>query len=387
MKSCGHFMGDAKNSVEKGQIEGGIKSPKDRIASIVSELEKEISGKVDSDFCKALRDFSREIHAKGILQSTKFKEDKFAFGRRRCWSYATNYLDAHFLQAIEFCEILTGEQAEVRLPSEQLKSNFSFEYWHQLVKESVQKLNIAGLKVLANKLDAIRLITSCMNTTSIEGEIHYCRYCFRRVPTKNNCRYHMAVFDEFYLDVKRPMQFLDNDGWKWVVRQRGIRGIIGEYPFNHSYYREAGELPKLIHQGSWSFASGLLQKLFDTELNSLRGVLVIKMYEQEQKSLFPLNLSFSSYASFVRWLYSKEILDNTYEDSISAFWLINTLFAANERYKAEIKLSEHTKKIKQGCEGRNLEITRLHRSGLSYRKIADELGISKSLVGKVVSNS
>jgi hypothetical protein len=370
---------------EKGSLEKGIKSPKERLASIASELAREVSGKVDSDFCRDIQKLSKEVQVRGILHSHE-QNEKHAFGRQNCWIYASDYLDHHFQQALEFCQMLSEDQTDIRLPSQQLKYDFSFADWHQLVEGAVKKLHFAGLDVVAHKLDAIRLLTSCMNTTSIDGEIRYCRYCFRRVPTKNNCRYHMAVSDDFYVDVKKPMQFLDNDGWKWVVRQRGIRGIIGEYPFNHSYFREAGEIPKLIHQGSWKFASELLQKLFDTELNMVRGVLVIKMYEQEQKPLFPLNLCFSNYVSFVRWIYSKEILDNSYEDSISAFWLINTLFAANERFKAEKKLSEHAEKIQQDTEKRDLEIIRLYEQGTSYRKIAYVLAISKSLVGKVIKS-
>ncbi|MBU3004285.1 hypothetical protein [Paraglaciecola arctica] len=371
---------------KKQKERDGIKSPRDRVASIVSELEQEVAGEVDSDFCRDLQMLSSEVRKKGVLHCHSSEEEKYAFGRQSCWVYASTYLDHHFHQAMEFCQLLVGDEITLRHPSQQLKSDYSFDYWHQRVEENVKKLTSAGLSVVAKKLDIIRLISSCMNTTSIEGEIYYCRYCFRRVPTKNNCRYHMAVGDDFYLEVKKPSSFLKENGWKWILRQRGIRGIIGEYPFNHSYFREAGEIPKLIHQGNWSFTSELLQKLFDTELNYLRGFLVIKMFKQQNQALFPLNTNFSSYPAFVRWLYSKEIMDNPYEDSLSAFWLMNALFAANERLKAEKKLTEHTDQLKQATEERNVKIFQRRAEGASYRKIAASLDISKSLVCKVLSS-
>jgi len=381
---------------EKQKNTEGIASPTERIISIVTALMEEVSGKVERDFCLDLGRLLEQIEEKGIIFDAP-AEMRFSFGRKECWGYLEEYLDPHFQQIIELYEMVLPESEPIRLPSMQLKSEFSFEYWHSQVVNVVEqlkaselihsdyKLDIIRLTPAVYKLDVIRLITSCMNTNYGEGEIHYCRHCYRRVPTKNNCRYHMAGTNDFYKDVKKVEPYFDKEIWDEIKNMRGGRGVYGEFPFNHSFFKERAAIARLIHQANWHLSSEWIGKILNMELNNLRDYLSTKIAKQKEKSLFPLHLNFDSYHAFVRWLYSKKILDNLYEESTSAFWLLNTMLAAEVRLKAEKKLEEDLKENSQTITERDEEILKLYNNGngLSFGQIAKRQGISSKTAWKV----
>lgn len=371
MKNCGQLGMNERQS---------IKSRSGRIAAISRSLAGELLGRTDSDFTSDLYALADKVLTTDKLDSDKNLSNQFKFGRRESWKSLEEFVDKHFIQIYELHQLVFGCDSNIKVPSVVIKDGSSFEPWHDHIQSIIVDLKSIGLIDAAIKFDAIRLVTLSMKSTAVRGEIRYCRYCFRRVVNKKNCHLHMAKDASFYLEVKKVQQNLDEDEWLWITKQRSLRGIIGEQPYKHSLYAEGGAIPKSIDQGDWSSASKILSHLFDSRWSNLKAHLDSK----RGGTLFPLDQSFRTYYEFVEWLYSKPVLDNLNEDSTAAFWLMNNLFAAEEVIKASKVTLESCLAKRKNIDERESQILLLKGEGYSYREIAKTLGISKSLVGKLL---
>ena len=354
------------------------KSGSVRISSILDSLRLSLKEEVDSDFLKDIERLSVAIKSDGILVNDSEELNKAAFGRSNIWRYLKNYIDDHFIQVVELYELTSGKVVSLATPSEQIKSKQSLEEWYTKTKEIVAFLMISDWSHSNQKLDAIISLVGCIYSILVLKEIRYCKFCFRRVISKNNCRDHSAGIPDFYLNVKKLHKLKDVKSWDWIVRQRGGRGVIGEYPYRHKYFKDVGMLAEIIDESKWEEAAIILTKILNRELIHLRNFLNDKAIKQNI-NIFPLHIYFPDYRSFVSWLYSESVLNNPYEDSISAFWLLNSLFGAETCQKAENEAKVRENKVLK----RDIEIIRLILDGKSYNEVAKLLSVSKSLVGKI----
>jgi hypothetical protein len=151
-------------------------------------------------------------------------------------------------------------------------------------------------------------------------------------------------------------------------------GKVDAYKTSIAIPQDIYNLVKSFSQVDWSAGRNAIDNFIRNELPLLNNVIGGMTREVD------------SFSEYIRRIYKPRFLDNRYETSTSELWFFFTLLEAESYYKAELE-AENTPdlRIKDTTE-RDKEIMRLRKEGGSYRKIANEIKVSKSLVEKICKN-
>lgn len=308
---------------------------------------------------------------------------KYSWGIATGTGLLCKYVDKGFSQCLAICnKIGFGSGANIELPSKVLSSEKKVKGWDFDVLDLSQSAWVVKQLEVASDLELIRLVTLILRDYLYKKEVTYCALCFRVTRTRKYCWHHSSDKPTFY-EIKKIGSVLKSDEMlKKHLAKRDLRGLYGENPKGN---RE--ELSFILENTNWGKSSLALLKILIEYLPTIFLLLGEKLRASDTLITHKfLNEQFSSLSDFISKVYAPDVLDNRYEKSRSAFWFVNTLVIAEGWYKAELDIEINRSKQKRSTTDRIENIISLRNQGLSVRKIAELVGISKSLIQKILTD-
>lgn len=250
------------------------------------------------------------------------------------------------------------------------------------------------LQVISAEYDLIRRLLHILRTDVPHPRYKCCEGCFRAIVKGRFCGLHKSGQPRHYREVKKVVKQLTALDRNYLLKKKEIRELFGDgiVPFPNKR--------KIVDSISNSlvlsdYVQGLLGALESMHW-SAASILIDKFIEDECPKVYEkvvgLAQEVSSFPEFVERCYSKDVLDNRYDQSRKPFWFLVTVLDAEDWFRA----AEASEQVDDGRRKDNVSrdqlIVCLYRSGVSIRKIADIISssckssIKKSTVENVIKN-
>lgn len=353
-------------------------------SSLIVNLEgllREFDGKCSSAFYSSI---SEMLNVLKKSESVKTGSTMYSWGIATGTGLLSKYVDGHFNQCLAIRDSIGfGSDVKIELPSKILSSEKKVKGWGFEVADLSQSAWVIKQLNVASDLELIRLATLILRDYLFKKkEVTYCALCFRVTRTRKYCWHHSSDDPTFRQNIKIGNVLKSDEKFKKHLAKRKLRGAYGENPKGN-----AKELSSLLENSNWEESSlALIQLmreylptiflLLGDKLNAPNGLLTYKFLKER----------YSSLSDFISRVYSPKVLDNRFEASRSAFWFVNTLAIAEGWYKAELETKVNRSKQKRSMSKRNNLVFSLRDQGLSVRKIAEQVGIGKSRIQKILTN-
>ena len=316
-------------------------------------------------------------------ESVKTGPTKYSWGIATGTGLLTKYVDEHFERFLVMCDRNgLDTNVEIDLPSRVLSSEERVKGWELEVAKLIQSAWLLKLLSVASDLELIRLVTLVLRDYLYKREVTYCALCFRITRTRKYCWKHSSDSPIFHESKKIGSALKRDEKFGKHLGKRELRGAYGENPMGNSK-----ELSFLLENPDWEESSlaliQLMRKYLPTiflllgdKLKAPNGLLTYKFLKEK----------YSSLSIFISRVYSQNALDNRFETSRSAFWFVNTLSIAEGWYKAELEMEIKRSKKKRSTLERDKLVFSLRDQGLSVRKIAVQVGLSKSHIQNILTD-
>ena len=345
------------------------------LEGLLKEFGKRCSSDFNSSVCKML-DTLKES------ESVKTGPIKYSWGIASGTGLLSKYVDDHFDNCLSICDkIGLNIDSDTERPSQVLSSEKKVKGWGFRVAELSHSAWVVKELEIASNLELMRLITLILRDFLYKTKVTYCALCFRVTRTRKYCWHHSSDSPDFHRSKKIGGVLKRDKEVEKYIRKRELREVYGENPVGNSR-----ELSYLLENSIWEDSSlALIQMLrahlptifllLGEKLKAPNGLLTYKFLKEKYRSLSEL----------ITEVYSKNVLDNRWEKSRSVFWFLNTLVIANGWYKAELDMQASRAKQRHNTLMRNEQVFSLHKQGFSVREIAEQIGVGKSLIQKLLT--
>lgn len=376
-------------------------SLEERLVVTLDKLLSEYRNAISKDLFNSLNTMLNVLKMKGVSLTDSDKyQPVLVFGKTNLSSLLKDHVDPH-LSSLE--NIFHKHHYPDVHFSECSLLNFRFggveEYCDNLLitsQRSSDDIDLNNKYKLTSDITLIRLFLLNIYSLASTYSFKTCKACFRRIFSKKYCWLHKSGDKEFYMQAKRVGKFQDAEIKTFIEKWKIKREVLGEYPNlisqeggkiigsksdNVSAYYSSVAIPldifnliKSFVQPNWRDGGAAIEEFIKSELPSINKIIGGQTKEV------------NTFSEYIRRIYTPNFLDNRYETSTSEIWFFFTLLEAESWFDAEFK-SEHSPDLRiKNTFIRDEEIFKLRKKGDSFRKIAKEVSVSKSLVEKICKN-
>jgi hypothetical protein len=376
-------------------------SLKERLVIALDKLLSEYRNSISKDLFNSLNNMLDGLKTKGAsLTDCKKYQPVLVFGKKNLSILLKEHVDPH-LSALE--DVLHKHQyLEIHF-TECSQLNFRFsgveEYCDNLLTASLRLAHDLDLNTkyqLTSDITLIRLFLLSIYSLATTYTFKTCKACFRRIFSKKYCWLHKSGEKEFYMQAKRVGNFQRPELKEFIEKWKVKREVLGEYP--NVISKEGGNIIGTnsdnvsAYHSSVAITLDILHLIESfTQPNWCNGGTAIEAFIESNLPLLNKVIGgqtkeVNSFSEYIRRIYTPNFLDNRYETSTSVIWFFFTLLEAESWFDAEIKAGNRPGLRIKNTLNRDKEIFRLRKKGDSYRQIAKEVNVSKSLVEKICKN-